>query len=375
MSTGATLFGHLRLRPGAAPGIVCERPMVGAPLMQRLAEGRRACLLPDLLATVFTLGAHAQRTTARRAVRTALGGRDEATAGERDARALALYTAREHLQRLALDIPTHAPQPGVAADTGWLRDAPVLALPTQGAVPGDHVLDDMRAALAGWLERRLLGMPAAAWLEGWQADPAAWLQRWSEGHDHPVTRWLAAAREAATGIELPCRPLDVLGAVPQGLHELASALRDERDFAVTPLWRGAPAETGPWTRAARPAAMLPPATPWDRFGARIADLVQTALGRLPALGSLAVAEGEGLAWSEMSRGLLVHWIRLEPGNRQPDTARAASYRVLAPTEWNFHPEGALGRALREGRLDAAGARLAAVSLDPCIAFDVEAAHA
>jgi coenzyme F420-reducing hydrogenase alpha subunit len=95
-----------------------------------------------------------------------------------------------------------------------------------------------------------------------------------------------------------------------------------------------------------------------------------------ACGALALAPGEGIAWTEMSRGLLMHWVRLEEGARQPDTARVALYRVLAPTEWNFHPRGALGLALAAGRLDAAAARLAALALDPCIRFDVaEPSHA
>ena len=56
---------------------------------------------------------------------------------------------------------------------------------------------------------------------------------------------------------------------------------------------------------------------------------------------------------------------------------AAAYRVLAPTEWNFHPHGALAEALRSRRLDATQARLAAAALDPCIHFDIaeEPAHA
>jgi hypothetical protein len=78
----------------------------------------------------------------------------------------------------------------------------------------------------------------------------------------------------------------------------------------------------------------------------------------------------------MSRGLLMHWVRLEEEARQPDTARAAIYRVLAPTEWNFHPLGALGDALAAGRLDAAAARLAALALDPCVSLRVmEPSHA
>jgi hypothetical protein len=46
------------------------------------------------------------------------------------------------------------------------------------------------------------------------------------------------------------------------------------------------------------------------------------------------------------------------------------YRVLAPTEWNFHAQGALAAALRERRFDAAQTRLATLALDPCVAFDL-----
>jgi hypothetical protein len=367
-----SLVGHLTLRPGAASAIVCDRPMVAAGLMRRLTGGRRASLLPDLIATVFTLGATAQRSTSRRAVCAALGGRDDAQAAERDGLMISLHTAREHLQRLALDIPTCAPQPGVAAEPGWLRDAPVMDLPTTATGPGEHALRDAAAGLASWLERRLLGMPPQQWLERWQSDPAAWLDTWSAGQSHPVARWFASACNAARATSLPCRPLDVLSQGEAGLRLLAAALATDPDFAERPLWRGLPAETGPWTRA---DAIQPVTTVWDRLGARLADLARIASGRPAAFGALTLEGGQGLAWSEMSRGLLLHWIRLEGGPRQVDTARAESYRVLAPTEWNFHPDGALAAALRAGRLDADRARLAAVSLDPCVGLDVEPPHA
>lgn len=366
---GDALVGRLTLRPGAVPAIVCARPMVGAALMRRLTAGRRASLLPDLIATVFTLGGTAQRATARRAVRAALGAHDDARTRTHDGCMLALYTAREHLQRLALDVPTRAPYGGVAPDAGWLRDAPVLALPAQGPGPSDLALDDVQAGLASWLERRLLGMPAAHWLERWQADPAGWLQQWSEGRAHPVARWLAAAAASAQSIALPGRRLDLLDAGEAGLRSLAATLAGEPDFAERPTWQGAPAETGPWTRRGYALAV---ATPWERLGARLADVARIALGGRLGYGALQVQPGEGIAWSEMSRGLLVHWVRLEPGAPQPDAARAEAYRVLAPTEWNFHPDGALGAALGANRLDETQARLAAVALDPCIEFDVAA---
>lgn len=71
---------------------------------------------------------------------------------------------------------------------------------------------------------------------------------------------------------------------------------------------------------------------------------------------------------ETSRGLLFHVASLHDG-------KVADYRILAPTEWNFHPAGPLAQALTG--LDATTedlnvqARLVSRSLDPCVAFGVE----
>lgn len=377
--TADSLAGRLTLHPGRRPAIACVRPMVSEPLMQQLAAGRRASLLPDLIAAVFTLCATAQRATARRAVAAALGLHDDAAAVRHDLRVLALVTAREHLQRIALDLPALVAVPGVAADPGWLRDAPVMALPQRLAGPGEAALHTAAMALPGWLARALFGLPCADWLAGWQADPDGWLLQWVQGRAHPVARWLAAVHETARGFVLPCRPLGLLDEAEDGLREAAARLADTPAYAERPLWHGGPAETGPWTRRGRTVAAD---TLWRRLGARMADLAFIGLHAAEAplaAGALAPAPGEGLAWSEMSRGLLLHWVRLEEGPtaRDPDTARVAVYRVVAPTEWNFHPDGALAQALAVPGVTPSAARLAAATLDPCLAIDVdaEAGHA
>src|SRR5512139_3320336 len=370
------LAGRLCLAPGTATPVRCERPMVGAALMRRLTEGRRAALLPDLVGTVFTLCASAQRGTARRAVAAALGlpAPDDA-ALQKEARWLAMATAREHLQRLALDLPAGLPQAGVGAGGTWLRDAPVLALSTQAAPTGAAV-QQAAAALPGWLERRLFGMPPAVWLQRWRDGHGAWLQTWAQGHDHDVARWLAAVQDRAQALAWPCRPLAVLDEGAAGLEAIAASLREDETFAERPRWRGLPAETGPWTRHATPEPIDGTTSAWQRLGSRLADLAALAIGALPAIGAVQARRGEGLAFSEMSRGLLMHWVQLDDADAGPDRARVARFRVLAPTEWNFHPDGALARLLGSGRTDAGGTRLAALALDPCIHFDlVEARHA
>jgi hypothetical protein len=256
----------------------------------------------------------------------------------------------------------------------------VLALPNRPDGRGHDYLSDAAAALPSWLERRLLGMPLADWLTRWQRAPEAWLSEWCAARPHPLAHWLSAVRPLAETLRLPCRPLRLLDDGETGLREVAATLASEPGFAERPHWQGDAAETGPWTRLGRSVAAQPALSLWYRLGARLADLLQLAATTTPtapaaagsglAFGALNLGRGQGIAWSEMSRGLLLHWVQLEDGPLQADSARAASYRVLAPTEWNFHPQGALAEALRSGRLDAAQAGLAGSVLDPCIAFEV-----
>ena len=56
------------------------------------------------------------------------------------------------------------------------------------------------------------------------------------------------------------------------------------------------------------------------------------------------------------------------------------YRVVAPTEWNFHPRGAVAQSLA-GMAPVANARdwrqlgILAAAYDPCINFRIEYEHA
>jgi hypothetical protein len=131
-----------------------------------------------------------------------------------------------------------------------------------------------------------------------------------------------------------------------------------------------------------------PADGWLRMGARVAEICRLAGagdgqdgGAMLAHGALALGGGEALAWTEMARGLLCHWVRLDLGHEAPTVL---DYQVVAPTEWNFHPRGAVAAAL--AAMPAGGdsaTRLAtarsigvlAAAFDPCIPFEIEYEHA
>ncbi|HSV71458.1 MAG TPA: hypothetical protein VLI72_15220 [Methylibium sp.] len=371
----AKLAGRLTLCPGSERPIHCERPIVSAEGMRRLTAGRRAAMLPDLLGAVFALCGTAHRLTARRAVDAALGLAESAAEAQRAAQLLRLATTRELLHRLAFDLPTRVPVAGLAVGT-WLQGAPWVQ--TLNAVAAQGSADQLERSLEQlprWIEQRLIGGPSRDWLRAWRDDPPQWTARWAARHAHPVARWFDAVRARAAALALPCRPLALLDAPAQSLdtemRALAQSLATEAGFAQRPRWRGQPAETGPWTRACSGADGAID-TVWLRLAARLPDLLRVASDEQALRhGALCLGDGAGIAWSEMARGLLVHWVQLEPGADDPVLARVAACRVLAPTEWNFHPEGALARALRDAPWSADEAVLAAAALDPCIEIAVE----
>ena len=88
---------------------------------------------------------------------------------------------------------------------------------------------------------------------------------------------------------------------------------------------------------------------------------------LDAAREASAATGIGIAAVETARGTLIHRAAL-------DGERVAHYRIVAPTEWNFHPRGAFPRGLadmparNEGEVRQAAALLAH-ALDPCVAYE------
>jgi len=361
MNTAASFAGKLQVRPGRPwPHNLRSSRRDWAFLVTR---GMHAAQLPATLASLYSLCGRAHRLCGQMALDAAHGHeivrREPIPAGLRD------ETLREHLHRICLDWPVQ-----LGAEEGGLRtDVLGRALRCCPLFGGDDPSD-----LPRWLEQHLLGMPAADWLACWQRSPARWLAAWSS-HSH------SAAAMLLDGLQ-PFADWPLAGALPlrvqagdADLLELAAPLLGAADYSRAPLWHGRPAETGPWARLATPSAERCE-TPWLRLGARLAELVSLALGYAPLMrGCLPIGPGAGLAWVETARGLLVHAVQLEGHGAD---ARIAACRVLAPTEWNFHPQGAVARALatlpaRPGPAESRRIRVLMAAYDPCVPFEIEAA--
>jgi hypothetical protein len=369
-----TLAGHYTLRPGVSASVTGQRPVLGGGMLGRLLLGQQGESVVRTLGHVFTLCAHAHRRTARLALRAANPQASTLLPVESPV-LLSLETARDHLRSMVLDWPQRQGASSQSApDLHWLRDCPLpLVSAVQGCTPQEALA--ALAQLRKWLEN-LLNEPAQDWLAQ-HRDPDAFAH-WcrSRAHDLPPARCLAEWYPLARTLAPQTRSLDLLNsntaAQSTHLQAIALAMATDPDFVQRPLWNGQCAQTGVWTRLRDQAQCDTLAhNAWTRLGARWMELVNitaanplTAEGHHDALlasGALPLGQGQAIAWCEMARGLLLHWVQLDPQGRVED------YRVLAPTEWNFHPDGALARALAElPAHDTAAAWCLAAAFDPCV---------
>jgi Ni,Fe-hydrogenase I large subunit len=153
--------------------------------------------------------------------------------------------------------------------------------------------------------------------------------------------------------------------------------QDLTTFSRTPHWQGRCFETTLLNRQL-PQPLI--ADMHGRYGnglivRMLARLLEVALipsqlrqlltqMKLPAIS--VANDGIGLAQVPAARGLLIHRLEL----RQQ---RVQDYRIIAPTEWNFHPEGVVAQGLKRLTTESPSdlqrqAELLINAIDPCVQY-------
>lgn len=374
----STLAGSLRVTPGAPlPLALHSSRQDWAP---RLARGQAVSALPGLMASLFNLCSHAHRLCSQLAIEAASPGL--LPAPQQVAQRLRTETAQEHIRRIGLDWPRLLATERGATPTAWTEAAHAALQTCPLLLPVATLPADPWPATLTWLQDELLQMPPHTWQRAWNACGADWQNDWSRRHSGWLPSLLRAARAADSAA--PLDPASALRAHAdaEGQRILSTALALQPGFALHPRWQGACAHTGSWTRLNDLSADLP-LTPWALLGSRIAELIRLCQPDAPgqsgagwlSFGSLRTGPRQGMAWVEMARGLLVHQVEIEaPLGDAP--ARVAACRVLAPTEWNFHPQGVVAQTIAALDVNQPAdaterrVRLLMAAFDPCVPFDV-----
>lgn len=349
----------LRLDQGRIAGVrtVSTRPDVAGALLQGRSRAEAEAAVPLL----FSLCGRSQATASRLACAAAAGESPSAEQLDASRASVAAEMVRETAWHTLLQWPRwldETPSPSaVAAARG--------ALAHRWGLP-EHDALVQSLADAAW------GCPASEWL---QIQTWPELRCWAQAGATTTARFLHQGLIDDDGTDGRKAPPLLPPADRRWLLELARAAAADAGFSRQPVWRGAPAETGALARLQGDALLAstpgrPAARTLPRFVARLRELALLLAGRTqPQVGAMTLADGSGLAWVDNARGLLIHQVHLAGD-------RVQHYRIVAPTEWNFHPAGALQHALLGAAVpDAAsalrlGARLVH-SLDPCVACRVE----
>lgn len=363
--------GAIRIDVTVSRGQVCAVELTGSRPqgLSRMFVGRRPEDAPVLAGQLFSLCGFSQSIAARLAVLRAAGlamdtdERRPATAG------LLAERAFETLRALVL----HWPSPRItnlAATAGvHLREA---------LAASQKIIADARA-----VSRSLgnLALPAAR-LE--RAASALGIPR--QG-DAPATGTLCAAILDETRQERIFRRRRPDSLTSRDDEEVLNHLVHETGYAALPYLPGRVVETGAYARICTSAV---PEEPYlaARLLARLKD-VRLCLDLLrgiaegedrdlaPLMGDGTCPNAGGYGVVECARGRLYH--QAEIG----DDGLIGAYRILAPTEWNFHPAGPFVETLLSCRIGESESGCKVVSqlaalFDPCVAFEInmcEAAHA
>lgn len=363
--------GTIRIGVTVSRGQVCAVELTGSRPqgLARMFVGRRPEEAPVLAGQLFSLCGFAQSVAARLAVLRAADRAMEADEALLAAAGLLAERAFETLRALVLHWPSQHGANRAAASAVHLREA---------LAASQEIIAKARSGLPAITQLA----PAAARLD----QAAAALGIPPEG-DAPRDGTACAAILAETRREriFRLRRPDALTADDD--QDVLAHLRQEPGYAALPYLAGRIAETGAYARLRAAVAADEPCLA-ARLLARVEDVRQcldrlqritagaaAALAPLMSDGSCPDAGGYGAV--EGARGRLYH--QAEIGR----DGLLSAYRILAPTEWNFHPAGPFVETLLSCRIGDGEAGRKAVSqlaalFDPCVAFEInmcEASHA
>jgi uptake hydrogenase large subunit len=385
------LAGRLNIalhRDGGRLGvtIASTRPLVAPGVFVGRGVRETARRLPGL----FSVCATAQASACAQALEQALGlTPDPSTSALRQALVDA-ETVKEHLWRLLLEWPRllgEAPAAAAMREVlqAWGGLRPGVGEAAGAFVPGGLATRPDRwapslARLARVAAAEVFGAPAEAWLAR-MATPEDFLA-WAEDAGTRAARLvLGVLRGGEAGLG-SCVVEALLDLDPLVLADRLSG-PGASAFVARPDWGGLPRETSPFTRVRHlePVAGLVLTHGNGLLARQAAVLVEVATLLTRLRGALddgfgaprcATGTGTGLSQVQAARGVLVHRVELDRADL--DRGLVRDYRILAPTEWNFHPQGVVARGLAtlsptadEGRLRHQ-AELYVTLVDPCVDY-------
>ncbi len=357
-----------------------------------------------MLPLIFSICGVAQACAGVRACEQALGLNVPNSIEQLREKLVNMETLREHLWRILLDwpnllnsIPTDKGLPEQKLSDQKIKAqemSEVLKLQrdyreflTDGHNPflleqnfslADKKKNQPLAKLRKLLEQSVFAMSVATWLE---INNLEKLQNWFESSSTIAARFLKVINQnnwqSLGRNEIKGFPPRATGALD--IHYLHTQFKQEA-FIKQPQWFNACCETSSLTRVESPLLDLL----YQQFGnglmvrlvARLTEMAQILENLLNSRDSCKntmaylrgkIVLGEGFGVVNAARGFLLHHVCI-------DNKQIQKYQILAPTEWNFHPQGVVTQSLASLQGDKqqikCQADLLINAIDPCVAYNL-----
>jgi len=363
----------------------------------RILLGKTPQQALDIIPLLFNICGTAQSHAALNAIESALESSPPGQAAHADELARRLLvnieTCKEHMLRLFLDWPSLFYLEHNNDQLPWLsslvahfrnalyRDGQAFTLDRQ-LQPQIDTLDRLLAELDDYLQQHVFGITPDDWLDS--ITDIGGLHDWALHGDTIAARSIATICDkgwASQGLS-DCALLPPMSA--QQLQQLFDDAAE--DFIAAPRWQGRCHETSPLSRQFDQPLIQALHQEFDntlitRWLARLVELasiprqLQHIRRQLTDAPADALRQGEiahhtcgGLSQVEAARGRLIHRVQIEDD-------LISRYQILAPTEWNFHPQGLVRQSLDSisvGDRNGLGtlAHIVINAIDPCVGYEL-----
>lgn len=339
-------FGSYSIHPRQTPSIQGGRPILSTSVLQGLLSPLDLSQVPATLANLFTLCSYAHRQVSELALESVRTG-EQSSLSHAQTEDLRLNVLCDHIRHFA---------------TVWYANHKNIKPCNWSACPLlrsqlNFGLD--RQALKNWFAEEVLGQDIGFWWRRWQQEGEQWLRQWAEDRQNScaiICADLLFLDKLARGAKLYSFSQD------EHNQALWESWRIDDNFALKPHINHTAYETGVWSRERLYPSLQTSA--WTRWCARLLDAVSLLMDdSAQYLQHHIKVFPEGvMVGLEMSRGVLVHFVILDEGKQ-----KIVRYGVLAPTEWNLHPQGRLACALSEERnLGTTQIQALLRAFDPCV---------
>jgi Ni,Fe-hydrogenase I large subunit len=354
-----------------------SRP-VGA---SRLFHGKSVADALQMVPMLFSICGTAQACAGVKACEQAMGIKPDLPVACLRQGLVNMESLREHLWRIFLEWPEflgEEPQKenmSKALDIQKRFNATMTQKHNPFLHPGEtgdielQIPDELEQQIGELLQHKVLAMPAPEWLEIGDLDE---LTTWA------VSRSTVAARMLDSVIRdgWPDLGKTAMKALPDLESEQLYRVLEDEDFIQKPKWAGECRETSSLTRVETPLLQQLRSLYGNgllvRLVARLTEIAHLSIHLIPAtinvyLSEMGRVNNSGIGQVATARGQLLHRVDLTDGS-------VSRYQILAPTEWNFHPQGVVAKALKSLKGDneqiEQQARLLINAVDPCVGYEL-----